>query len=286
MRTLRRRVRSIFAASAAFLMRCRAMGLCGEIDLVLLEELLEDVVDHPVVEVHAAQEGVTAGGEHLEDVAGELEHGHVEGAAAQIVHEDLLIQAAVEAVGERGGGGLVDDALDVEAGQAARLLHRVALVVVVVGRDGDDGFLDGPAEELLGDGLHLPEDEAGHVRQGVRLAAQHHRRVPLRALDDVVVEVALELLHHLGVVLAPDEPLGAVERVLRVGDHLVLGDAADQEISLARERDHGRQDQVAAVGGDDLRDAVAHRRDQRVGRAQVNPDDARFVRHENREALA
>ena len=64
------------------------MGLCGEIDLGLLLEGLQHVVDDPVVEVHAAQEGVTAGGQHLEDVAGELQHRDVEGAAAQVVDED------------------------------------------------------------------------------------------------------------------------------------------------------------------------------------------------------
>ena len=47
---------------------------------------------------------------------------------------------------------------------------------------------------------------------------------------------------HLECVLAPDQPLGAVDGVLRVGDHLVLGHPADQEVALARERDHRGQD--------------------------------------------
>ena len=44
----------------------------------------------------------------------------VEGAATEVEDEDLLfLVLLVEAVGERGGRGLVDDALDVEAGDAA-----------------------------------------------------------------------------------------------------------------------------------------------------------------------
>ena len=44
-------------------------GRLGEVDLVLPPEVLEDAVDDPVVEVDAAEEGVAAGREHLEDVA-------------------------------------------------------------------------------------------------------------------------------------------------------------------------------------------------------------------------
>jgi hypothetical protein len=74
----------------------------------------------------------------LEHAVGDLEHGHVERAAAEVEDEDRLVGLLVEAVGERGRGRLVDDALDVEAGDPAGVLGRLALVVVEVRRDGDD----------------------------------------------------------------------------------------------------------------------------------------------------
>jgi hypothetical protein len=53
---------------------------------------------------------------HLEDAVADLEDRDVEGAAAEVVHGDGLVLLLVEAVGQRRGGGLVDDAQHVEAG--------------------------------------------------------------------------------------------------------------------------------------------------------------------------
>ena len=73
---------------------------------------------------------------HLEDAVAELEHRHVERAAAEVEDEDRLVGAVlVEPVRERGRGGLVDDALDLEAGDLAGVLGRLALRVVEVGRE-------------------------------------------------------------------------------------------------------------------------------------------------------
>ena len=65
----------------------------------------------------------------------------VERAAAEVVDRDLLIAPGlVEAVGERRRGRLVDDAQDLEPGDLAGVLGRLALGVVEVGGDGDDGL--------------------------------------------------------------------------------------------------------------------------------------------------
>ena len=57
----------------------------------------------------------------------------VEGAAAEVVDRDqLVLVLAVEAVGQRRRGRLVDDALDVEAGDLAGVLGGLALGVIEV----------------------------------------------------------------------------------------------------------------------------------------------------------
>ncbi len=77
-----------------------------------------------------------------------------------MVFDFLLL---VEAVGERRGRRLVDDAQHLEAGDLAGVLGRLALGIVEVGGNGDDGLRDGLAELGLGRLLHLLQDEGGDL---------------------------------------------------------------------------------------------------------------------------
>ena len=91
-----------------------------EVDALVLLELGQQPLDDALVEVVAAEVGVAVRRLDLEDALAELEDRDVERAAAQVVDGDLLVVLLVEAVGERRRGGLVDDPLDVEAGDPAR----------------------------------------------------------------------------------------------------------------------------------------------------------------------
>ena len=131
---------SIFAFSAASLSRCSASTSFFRSTPGFLLELGDDVVDQPLVEVLAAEERVAVGREHLELVlafdVGDLDDRDVERAAAQVVDRDLAVAfLLVEAERERGRRRLVDDALDVEARDAAGVLGRLALRVVEVRRE-------------------------------------------------------------------------------------------------------------------------------------------------------
>ena len=81
---------SHFAFSAASFRRCRAMRSWREVDVRLALELVDQPVDDALVEVLAAQEGVAAGGAHLEQALRQLQDRDVEGAAAQVVDGDEL----------------------------------------------------------------------------------------------------------------------------------------------------------------------------------------------------
>jgi hypothetical protein len=92
--------------------------------------------------------GVAGGRPHLDHAVADVEDADVERAAAEVEDQHGLVLLLVQPVGERRRGRLVDDAQDLEAGDLAGVLGRLALRVVEVRRDGDDRLGDLLAEEL------------------------------------------------------------------------------------------------------------------------------------------
>ncbi len=120
------------------------------------------IFDKRVVDVVAAEAGIAIRSEHLEDAFIEFEDRDVKGAAAEVKDRDLrAILELIEAVGQRGGGGLVHDALHREAGEFTRRLGGMALRVVEIRGDGDDRSRDLGAEGALRIGPQLPQDKCG-----------------------------------------------------------------------------------------------------------------------------
>jgi hypothetical protein len=178
----------------------------------------------------------------------DVEQGHVEGAAAQIEHEDGLVALLVQGVGERGRGRLVDDAQDLEPGDLTGLLGGLALGVVEVGRDGDDRLGDLVAQVGLGVALQLLQDERAHLLGGELLA--------------VGPEAPGRLAHV---------PLDRAHGAVRVGHRLALGHLADQHLTGLGEGDHLRGRPGPLGVGDHRRLATLEGGDNRVGGPQVDP---------------
>ncbi len=152
-----------------------------KIDALFLLELGDDPVHDALVDVVAAEVGVAVGGFHFDYAVAHFEDGDVEGAAAEVVNGDGFVRFLVETVSERGRGGLVDDALDVETGDLARVFGGLALSVVEVGRNGDDGFGDLLAEVGFRRFLQLGEDHGGDLRRRLLLALDFDARVAVLA---------------------------------------------------------------------------------------------------------
>ena len=138
-----------------------------------------------MVEIVAAEAGVAIGAEHLEDAVADREDRAVEGAAAEVVDGDGAGLALVQAVSQRGGGRLVDDAQHVQPGDAAGVAGRLPLRIVEVSRHRDNGFhrVPGPAADFA-------ENQAPIVPPAVLLAGdfdvQHLAAALGLALDDLV----------------------------------------------------------------------------------------------------
>ena len=157
----------------------------AEVDAVFFFELVGQPVDDALVEVTAAQERIAVGGFHFENAVADFEDRDVESTAAQVEHRDGVFFAfLIEAVSESGRGRLVDDALDVEASDAAGVFGRLALSIVEVSRNRDDRFGDRFAEIVFRGLLHFLKNECGNFLRRVFAIADFHPSVAVLRFED------------------------------------------------------------------------------------------------------
>lgn len=74
----------------------------AQVLLVLALELLHEMVDHAVVEVLAAQVGVSGGRLDLEDAILDGQNGHVKGSTAQVENENVALTLGLQKNNFRG----------------------------------------------------------------------------------------------------------------------------------------------------------------------------------------
>ncbi len=226
----------------------------GQVNAVRGLELVDQPVHHLLVPVVATEVVVTVGGLDLDDALANFQQRDVEGATAEVEHQDgLLALALVQAVGQRGRGRLVDDPQHVQAGNRAGFLGGLALGVIEVRRDGDHRVGDGLAEVGLGVALELLQHPRADLLRGVLLVIDGNRPVGAHVTLD-----------------RPDRPV-------HVRDGLALGDLADQDLSVLGERHDGRRRARSLGVRDNLRLATRQDGDDGVGGAQVNSDRACHV---------
>ena len=240
---------------------------------MLRANVLEQPQDDRAVEVVSAQVRVAVRGQDLEDPVLDPQDGDVERPAAEVVDRDQALANALEAVGQRRRGRLVDDAHDIEAGDATGVLGRLTLAVVEVRGHRDDGLFDRLAEVSLGALLERLEHDRRDLR-GCDLAVAHldlHDALGRHHRERQVGQLLLD------VVVAPaHQPLHGIDGRLGAAHELSLRGGAHQD-ALARERDDRGQEHLPVSIGDHPGQPrlLVDVRDQAVGGAEINADDAR-----------
>ena len=150
--------------------RCNAWRSFLQINALVALKLFRHPVDHPLVEIVAAQVRIAGSGADFEDSVADIEDRNIEGAAAEVEHQDRFVLLLVEAVGERCRRRLVDDAEHVQSGDLAGVLGRLPLRVVEVGRDGDHRVVDLLAQILGRVVGELAQYQRGNLFRRVLLA--------------------------------------------------------------------------------------------------------------------
>ena len=215
-------------------------AVTGQVKARLLLEVLDEVADERDVEVLTTEMGITVGGLHLEHTLVNLEDGDIEGTSTKIEDGDDAVGILVKTVSKSSGGGLVDDTEDVKTGNLTGILGGLTLRVVEVGRDGDDGVLDGLAEVGLGSLLHLVQDETTDLRRRVLLATGLDPGITVGVLDNLEGHLLDILLDLLVGVLATDQTLGGEKSVLGVDNGLTLSGNTNETLTVGSEGNDGR----------------------------------------------
>ncbi|EHH04711.1 putative NAD-specific glutamate dehydrogenase [Agrobacterium tumefaciens CCNWGS0286] len=243
-----------------------------QVDALILLELAGQIFDETHVEVFTAKEGITIGGLHFENAVADFQNGNIEGAAAKVVNGDGLAVLLVEAVSKRCRGRLVDDAQNIQTGNAAGILGCLTLGVVKIGRNGDDGLFDLFTEIGFSRFLHLLKDHRGNLRRGIIFVLSLHPCVAIVALDDFKGDKSLVLFDGRVFVTAADKAFHRKQGIGRVGDRLALGRLADKAFAIVGKCHHGRRGARAFRIFNYFRVLAVHHCDAGIGRAKVDTD--------------
>ena len=222
--------------------------ILAQVDAVGLLEIIGHVVEQTLVEVIAAQVVVAGGRQYLLYAVAHFDDRDIEGAAAQVVHHDLLLLLLIDAVGQGRGGRLVDNTLDLQAGDLTGILGGLTLGIGEVGRYGDDRFGDLFAQVALGVGLQLLQDHGGDFLRGVLLA----------------VNVYLVIAAHMA--------LDGRNGLFGIGDGLALCHLAHQTL-IVFECHNGRGGTRTFAVGDNDGFAAFHNGYTGIGSTQVDTDN-------------
>ncbi len=221
----------------------------GQVDAGAGLELVDQPGHDALVPVVTTEVVVAGGGADLDDAFTDFQQRDVEGAATQVEDQDgLFLVALVQAVRERGRGGLVDDAQHVQTGDLTGFLGGLTLGVLEVRGHGDDRVGDLLAQVCLGVALELHQHARADLLCGVLLVVDAHRPI--------------------GADVALDRADGAVD----IGDRLVLCGLADQNLTVLGERDDRWGGARSFRVRDDDRLAAFENGDDRVRGPEVDSD--------------
>ena len=271
------RAQFLLGLFAGLLQTLQGHGVFAQVDPLLFFEFVGHPIDQHLIEVVAAQVRIAVGGDDAEHAVGHFQHRHVEGAAAQVEHDDLFVFFAFQAVGQRGRGRLVDDAGNFQTGDLPGVFGRLPLGVVEIGRNGDDRLVDLVAEIGLGRFLQLAENLGRDFRRSQFFVADANADVVVGPADDLVGD---DFLFAGDLVMPPaHEALDRVNRPLGIGDRLAASQISDEHVSLVGERHDARGEPVAFLVGNDLGLFAFHHGHDRIRRAEVDTDDFFALSH-------
>mmetsp|Transcript_89975 Transcript_89975/g.176154 ORF Transcript_89975/g.176154 Transcript_89975/m.176154 type:complete len:251 (-) Transcript_89975:41-793(-) len=241
------------------------------------------MLDEAVIEVFSSQVCVTSSGFNLEDALLDGKKRHIEGSSSKIEDKHVLLGTLlVKTVGNGSGGRLVDDTKHVKTRDDTGILGSLALGVVEISRDGDDGVLHLATKVSFGDLLHLDENHGRDLLRrkllGLTLEGDVDDRLAGGALGNLERPVLHVGLYNGIIELAANKTLGIEDSVGSIHSNLVLGGITNQTLSVVESNVRGGGS-VTLIVGNNLHTIVLPHTHARVGGTKINTDGCSFNRH-------
>ena len=236
------------------------------------QRLRSGLLDHPaidaVVEIVSPQRRIAAGGHHLEHSLGQLQDGNIERSSPQVIHRINAFRGIIQAVGDGSSRRLVEQAENIQAGQAGGILGCLALRIIEVGRHGNDCTDQIATQRRLGTRLERFQDFGrGFDRTldaGMGLQLDHAGRF------DEVVRHRFDVSDVLGA--PPHEALDGHDGVLWIDCLVLLRVVTDFSTAIGVVAHHRRQQRAALLVVQADGQAAADGGDQGIGRTEVDAD--------------
>src|SRR5215213_7812874 len=113
-----------------FLQTLKRETVLSQVDSGVFKKLSCHPAHDPFVKIFATKKRVSRSRKHIKDAVIHFENRNIKRAAAKIINCDALDTRLSETVSQRGRGRLVDDALDLQSGNLARVFRCLSLRVI------------------------------------------------------------------------------------------------------------------------------------------------------------
>ena len=157
-----------------FLKSLHSHLIAAKINSTRLFELINDPVHNSLVKVVAAEVVVTCRCKNLLNAVAHLDDGNIECTAAEVINHNLLVVFLINTVSKSCGCRLVDDSLNLKAGNVTCVLCCLTLSVGEVSRNCDNSLGNLLAEVSLCVRLELLKNHCGNFLRGVFLVVDSY----------------------------------------------------------------------------------------------------------------
>ncbi len=237
---LRRRRKLDFGFFSSFFEPLQRHFVIFQINAVFFFELGGQVVHDAHVKVFPAEEGVPVGGFNFEQAIVDFKDRNVKCTAAKVIDRDSFAGFFIEAISQRSRCWLVDDAQHFKTSNFTGIFRGLALGVVKVGRNGNNGLGNCLTEVILGGLFHFLQNEGRNLARGVFLTLNLHPGIATGAFNNIVGYHFLVFGDHWVIRTAADQAFDGEKRVFRVGNSLPFGRLPNEALFVGEPNDGRR----------------------------------------------